>query len=363
MALRRFQLALITSLCFTSVFGQVSSGWTNPGTSSNLLSLGTVSFLFTSNITTSDNGYSVVTATVLNEVTHYISATNFGFSIPAGAVIDGIEVRAERSATLATDAITDNSVRLIIGGAVAGNDYKKVGNWPTTDTYATYGSSSDKWGNVLTPAIVNSSNFGVGFSIQLGGVGLPVARIDHIQINVHYTVPLPVGLMHFTATSDGKIVELDWATATELNNSHFEIQRSEDGESWSVLDEVNGAGFSNEEKNYRYRDVNNVRGYYRLKQVDLDGAFEYSPISYAFAPKEIQANELVFIALPNGLRILSEQSIEEVKLYALSGEEFYAYTSSMDHGAEVVWEGNRPEILVVQVKTADQKWSIRKLGR
>ena len=78
-------------------------------------------------------------------------------------------------------------------------------------------------------------------------------------------------------------IELNWQTATEINNYGFEIQRSESGVQhsyWKTIGFVEGAGNSNSPKSYSFTDNVNASGKYsyRLKQIDLDGSFEYSNI-------------------------------------------------------------------------------------
>jgi len=72
-------------------------------------------------------------------------------------------------------------------------------------------------------------------------------------------------------------VTLNWITATEINNSHFEVERSNDGVSFLNIASVPGNGTTTETKNYSYKDLNLENGtyYYRLKQVNYDGSFEY----------------------------------------------------------------------------------------
>lgn len=91
---------------------------------------------------------------------------------------------------------------------------------------------------------------------------------------------LPVELVQFTALSQEGQVELQWETATELNNAGFDIQNSADGRSWKTLAFVPGAGTAQEEQSYRYIDERPLPGlnYYRLKQIDYDGQFEYSKV-------------------------------------------------------------------------------------
>ncbi len=88
---------------------------------------------------------------------------------------------------------------------------------------------------------------------------------------------LPVELTRFEALADGPAVVLSWSTASETNNAGFEIQiRNSD---WQVLGFVEGHGTTLEPQSYTFRieDLLPGRHVFRLKQIDFDGAFEYSP--------------------------------------------------------------------------------------
>lgn len=92
---------------------------------------------------------------------------------------------------------------------------------------------------------------------------------------------LPVELTLFTATLNGGNIQLRWKTETEVNNYGFEIERSDESSNWAVINFVKGYGNSNSPKNYLYNDVivgQSGTYYYRLKQIDNDGTFEYSDI-------------------------------------------------------------------------------------
>ena len=91
---------------------------------------------------------------------------------------------------------------------------------------------------------------------------------------------LPVELSSFTATENGNSIELKWRTETEVNNYGFEIHRSTDRTSWSKIGFVPGSGNSNAPKDYSFTDQSLPNGtlYYRLKQEDLNGNFEYSKV-------------------------------------------------------------------------------------
>lgn len=88
---------------------------------------------------------------------------------------------------------------------------------------------------------------------------------------------LPVELTSFTGSANGRTVELVWKTATEINNSGFEVQKNSNG-SWSKVGFVGGAGTSNTPHAYSFSDLNSaVSKYsYRLKQIDRGGKFTYS---------------------------------------------------------------------------------------
>ena len=84
---------------------------------------------------------------------------------------------------------------------------------------------------------------------------------------------LPVELTNFTAQNKGAFNSLNWQTATEVNNNHFEVQHSIDAQKFENIGEVKGVGTSNGIQNYSFKDYNPVDGinYYRLRQVDNDG--------------------------------------------------------------------------------------------
>lgn len=104
--------------------------------------------------------------------------------------------------------------------------------------------------------------------------------IDNIVINNESV--LPVELTSFTSNVIGNKVELNWRTATEVNNYGFEIEISQTSkvksETWEKIGFVQGNGNSNSPKSYSYTDqpTGGKEFKYRLKQIDFDGSFEYS---------------------------------------------------------------------------------------
>jgi hypothetical protein len=94
------------------------------------------------------------------------------------------------------------------------------------------------------------------------------------------TTIIPVELISFTGTSNGREVILNWSTATELNNQLFEVQRSFEGSDFATVGFVNGKGTTSERQEYIYKDkiLTDGKYSYRLKQIDYLGHYEYSDI-------------------------------------------------------------------------------------
>ncbi|QCR23186.1 T9SS type A sorting domain-containing protein [Pontibacter sp. SGAir0037] len=117
-------------------------------------------------------------------------------------------------------------------------------------------------------------------------------------INPNYT-PLPIELISFKATTTNAGVTLQWKTATEIKNDRFEIERSKDGFAFEKIGTVKGAGTSNTEQNYQFTDAkafwNSDIQYYRLKQIDENGSFEYSTIVFA----QHATTAFKVVAMPN----------------------------------------------------------------
>lgn len=163
-----------------------SSGPLSPGTLADDSGVGTQTWNNTGNAGASDDSYADVSL-LFGQTSHYLKATNFGFAIPSGATIDGIVVAIEKSATVGS-SVVDSQVRIVKGGTIGATDKASGTNWPTTDAYSTYGSSSDLWGETWTHTDINASTFGAALSAAWVA-NTPTANVDHIRITVHYTDP------------------------------------------------------------------------------------------------------------------------------------------------------------------------------
>jgi hypothetical protein len=130
---------------------------------------------------------------------------------------------------------------------------------------------------------------------DMGGVGTGTTK-GTITSNVNFTEygdftlandsnclnPLPVKLISFNGKYSGGVEYLTWKTASEINNNVFEIERSYDQRIWNHIGTVAGNGTTNQISNYNFEDLTLNSGikvvYYRLKQIDYDGNFEYSSV-------------------------------------------------------------------------------------
>lgn len=124
---------------------------------------------------------------------------------------------------------------------------------------------------------------------DVNGARLAWAATFNNEQDVYYSyisdsTIVPAELISFSASAVSATVTLNWSTATELNNLGFEIERSSDGTSWITIGFKEGNGTTSEPKSYSFTDdlsltlYRNLTLYYRLKQIDFDGSFEYSNI-------------------------------------------------------------------------------------
>jgi len=135
--------------------------------------------------------------------------------------------------------------------------------------------------NLADPVVMLKLNLSTVRSIEIEARNSPNSNLGFYF--AHPTPNLPVDLIHFDVhAANNHSASIHWATASEINNSHFEIERSYDGRNFETNGEVSGNGNSQHRIDYSYTDVSvsNLENtvFYRLKQVDFDGTSEYSDI-------------------------------------------------------------------------------------
>lgn len=217
---------------------------------------------------------------------------------PNGIIVNRISPNASRAAVYWDDSKFGGTVNLT--GASANNDGH---NFPTAD--GGYGNlrTINTWWNGYENEDLKS------FSFMMDGTFLPIS------------------LLHFSSLIDGQKVRLNWQTASETNNDFFEIQRSANGINWETISTVDGAGNSTFRIQYNYIDTKPLKtlSYYRLKQVDFDGKFSYSPIlSVRFSTSKAQTQPALKTypnPAVNSIMIeIANLNVNDIGIYSIEGK-------------------------------------------
>lgn len=138
-----------------------------------------------------------------------------------------------------------------------------------------YNSTTDSW-----------TSGGPGLILTFGADNAGAQTVENIVVSsaemyeawsiFDNTNPLPVELTYFSAECMSDYVDLNWQTASETHASHFNIQKSIDGNTWQVISTAQAQGTTSATTNYNYRDYNpnGTVAYYRLVQFDFDGEYK-----------------------------------------------------------------------------------------
>jgi len=137
------------------------------------------------------------------------------------------------------------------------------------DVFTIVDGSNDIAGEFAT---VTSSNPSIVFTVDY------TSNVNEVRIVIEEI--LPVELTHFIGAKSDQGAKLSWQTATEINNEGFDVERSSDNKRWTKIGYVNGNGNTNDAIQYAFLDNAPTAeiNYYRLKQNDFDGNFEYSNV-------------------------------------------------------------------------------------
>ena len=181
-------------------------------------------------------------------------------------------------------ALSSNGTKLAIGAPA------NTGNGTNAGQVRIYEESGGTWSQVGLDIDGEASENLLGESVSLSSDGSRVINgapnNDGIGLDAGHAVifstgvTLPVELSSFQGKSREGIIELQWQTASELNNRGFEIEKSASLEEWESASFVEGKGTTSVATSYRFLDPVPFpgRNYYRLKQIDFDGQFTYSQV-------------------------------------------------------------------------------------
>lgn len=181
---------------------------------------------------------------------------------------------------------------------------------------------------------------------SLGGNVYAFTGVTNIANNVRFTLgsintaqtPLPIELIDFSAKQvDNKYVQFDWQTSSETNNDYFTIERSENGQEWIEIKDIQGAGNSSSLLRYSTVDSKPVSGisYYRLKQTDFDGQFEYSEIRSV----EIKNREIHLYPNPTERQMVitgDKRELEGLGLYDVLGQDVTVLIKYIQRGESIL---------------------------
>lgn len=217
------------------------------GTFADLAGVGTEPWTNPSNAGADDAAYASVSVNS-GDQSHYLKATNFSFAVPTGATVLGVVFTFE-GYSVDTSAATVG-LKLVVGGAVAGNSLHDYSSWGTSPTRHSFGSPSNLWGNTLTPAIVNASDFGVAISANcIGGAGAFI-YLDYLTLTVYYDIadyftleynPDETGWKTLGNIAKAPLQELKFAPSIEFFSVQFRITPVAQGTAQSpILDALVG---------------------------------------------------------------------------------------------------------------------------
>ncbi len=189
----------------------------------------------------------------------YLFVEKFGFTVPAGATIDGVEADVERKAS-SYGVIKDSVIQLVVANNTTGSNKASSGVWPLVKAYTTYGGPSDNWGATLTATDVNDTAFGVAIKVVNTDASVTrTAYIDHVRMKVYYTpvgIQINSGNINFNAFYNvaGNSLNFKYAlipqsgkVTAEVYNAIGQLQASyklQSGNSGECMESIPAAGFS-----------------------------------------------------------------------------------------------------------------------
>ncbi|MBX2909711.1 MAG: T9SS type A sorting domain-containing protein [Chitinophagales bacterium] len=221
------------------------------------------------------------------------------------------------------------------------SDYGQLGNEDGDYMNNTFTSAYFKVfnvGNLTNPLTIQDNGFDTEFGTNSSNIHyaeLSVSEFSEFWLHGSTSgAPLPVEMLYIEAKNiNNEYIKINWATATELNNRMFEVERSTDGTSFSKIGTVMGNGTSTERHDYSYNDKTaavGIRYYYRLKQIDFDEAYEYSPV----VSEMLKGDEMFKVS-----EFVPNPAADNAKIFITTGKEQGIQIEMHNYIGEVVKHG------------------------
>jgi hypothetical protein len=145
---------------------------------------------------------------------------------------------------------------------------------------------------------------------------------------------LPIELINFTVDQSQNNVTLTWETASEIYDNYFEIERSEDGNSFMKIGQLAAQGNSLNRNKYSFQNdqIKKGRYYYILKQVDFDGNFEYHEVVSILISSTDEQLEVVPTVTSDFVKIRIPFNLEDktLEIFSMSGQKIKTYLISKE---------------------------------
>lgn len=225
---------------------------------------------------------------------------------------------------------------------------------PNSGLWALDGTHVPSYGTISSPVVMRSG------MTKIQEFGL--AGSDNLT-------PLPVSWNSFDVIQSNDDALLNWSTNVEVNNNHFEIERSWDAQNFTKIAEVTGAGNSSSVQSYHYNDAQILKTnasvvYYRIKQVDNDGQFDYSAIKYLNIDPANSENSVSVNVFPNPssdyAQYNSNKEIQTLQLLSLNGAEIMRTDVHALNGQMNLMD-LQPALYIVKLTFADNSTASVKL--
>jgi pimeloyl-ACP methyl ester carboxylesterase len=205
-----------------------------------------------------------------------VDTTFINVGVPSGVILDSVRIQKNENNQLRVAA--NDNIQLTVLGYFS-DTVRRIDVSPDiVYSFRSSGIAATSYPNLLIGILPGKSD---QLMVEY------MSKRDTATVLVTDSIPaaapvsnLPVTLQSFTAEYKNKEVLLEWTTAQEQNNKEFEVQYSDGGSLFETIGSVPGKGNTNEISHYVYptKQYKAGKNYYRLKQIDLDGHFKYSPV-------------------------------------------------------------------------------------